>query len=109
MTIDPGTGHIPARYLGRRLRDAREDAGLSQTELASKIEVGRRTVVRYESARSLYDVQRKTMAAWALATGVPLTWLETGAVPNRPEGPGQAVLLPHLDSNQKPFGYRLAS
>lgn len=99
MTVDASGGHIPERYLGRRLRDAREDAGLKQSELADAIGVHLRTVQRYETLRSLYDVKRKTIAAWALATGVPLTWLETGQAPRfgGPDGGTSVVAGPGFE------------
>lgn len=108
MSIDLDSGHVPARHIGRRIRDAREDAGLSQAELGTATGIGGRTIQRYE--RGDVQVKRPALVAIALATGAPLTWLETGQAP-RGEGPdgGQGALLPHLDSNQKPFGYRLAS
>ncbi|WP_366125335.1 helix-turn-helix transcriptional regulator, partial [uncultured Microbacterium sp.] len=86
MSIDPGGSHIPERWLGRRLRDAREDAGLTQTEIANLLGIGRRTVIRYESATDVAETRRPVLIAWALATGVPRTWLETGQAP-RGEGP----------------------
>ena len=43
--------------------------------------------------------------AWAMTTGVPLEWIETGEDKPRPDGPGGAQGLPRLDLNQQPFGY----
>lgn len=92
-------GRIPEWTLGDRLRKAREDAGLSQVELALSIGVSRGTIGNAE-----LDDRRPlpiTLRAWADATGVPLEWLLTGTA-SPPNGPG----LPRLDSNQKPPGLR---
>lgn len=94
--------HIPVWTLGDRLRKARENAGLSQQELADAIGVARNTVGNGELGD--HRPLPITLRAWADATGVPLTWLLTGDTPPRP-GHG----LPRLDSNQKPPGLRYGS
>ena len=42
------TGAVPQITLAHRLRIAREFAGLDQSELADRAEIGRTTVVNYE-------------------------------------------------------------
>lgn len=62
--------------MGDRLRKAREDAGLSQAELALSIGVSRNTVGNAEIGdRTPLEI---TLRAWADATGVPLEWLKSG-------------------------------
>ncbi|WMM74274.1 helix-turn-helix transcriptional regulator [Rhodococcus pyridinivorans] len=80
---------IPEWTLSDRLRKAREVAGLTQSEIADRLELTRRTVGSYESGERA--PKRTTIAAWAMATAVPVTWLETGTAPS-PDGDGAAVV-----------------
>lgn len=75
---------VPEVALRHRLYIARDAAGLSQIELADRMGVSRRTIGNAETGAKI--PRRPTLAAWSLATGVPLTWLEAGEVP--PTGPG---------------------
>lgn len=75
LNENPGE-HIPELTLGRRLMLARVDAELTQAELAQRIDVSKRSVVNYESDST--TPRRHVLLSWALATGVPLAWLETG-------------------------------
>ncbi|WP_084253082.1 helix-turn-helix transcriptional regulator [Devriesea agamarum] len=99
MTVDAALGNIPQITKAVRLRLAREHAGLEQAELAERIGASRRTIGSAE--RGERDPRRTLVMAWALATGVPLQWIETGRVPS-PDGDG-THMLPRLDSNQQPF------
>jgi transcriptional regulator with XRE-family HTH domain len=77
MTTQPSNEHIPVWTAGDRFRKAREDAGLTQTELADAIGVDRKTISAYE----LDDRKRPmkmVVAAWAMRCGVPVAWLMTG-------------------------------
>lgn len=75
---------IPTWSLVDRLRKSREAAGLTQQQLAKALGVSRRTLVTYERNDQL---KRRVLMAWALATGVPLAWLEQGTEPeNGPDG-----------------------
>ena len=65
--------------MAHRLRIAREYAGLEQSELAERAEIGRTTIVNYEQG---YRTPRRLyLRAIAEATGVDLHWLETGEAP----------------------------
>jgi len=90
MSTEMFYGHIPEYTVGRRLRAAREDTGLSQSEFADSTGISRRTISRYESATSMNEVKRPILMAWAMATGVPMIWLETGERPD-PENPGPGL------------------
>lgn len=79
----------PAWTKGDVLRKARESAGLSQAELARRLEVDVNTVRRVEANRS--PINRSRIYSWAGATGVEVDWFD--------------YWLPRLDSNQRPFGY----
>ncbi len=82
MTTAVDFGHIPERTIGRRLRDAREDTGMSQSEFAEATGLSRRTISRCEQAADLSEIKRPTLLSWAFATNVPLEWLRTGIVPS---------------------------
>ncbi len=66
-------GHIPQWTVGDRMRKAREDARLNQSDLAGKVEIARSSIVNYETDRRM--VSRPVLIAWSLATGVPYEWL----------------------------------
>jgi transcriptional regulator with XRE-family HTH domain len=106
MTINVTTGQVPSWTPGDRFRKAREIRGLTQAQLAEMLGVSQRTVARAEESTESHLPKRPVMVAWALGTAVPLSWLETGADGGATPGPG--ISLPHLDSNQEPFGLRLA-
>lgn len=88
MSTAHDIGHIPERTIGRRLRDAREDTGMSQSEFAEATGMSRRTITRMEQASTPEGMRKPALMAWAMATGVPLSWLQTGVVPqtNDPDG-----------------------
>jgi len=58
--------------LHKSLRVSRKTAG----RIAEDLDTHRNTVANYLSGRS--QPKRETLAGWALATGVPLRWLESG-------------------------------
>lgn len=66
--------------LSDRLAKALEVAGMTNQEMADCLGVSRNTISNYthgnSSPRKLY------MREWAMRTGVPLEWLETGTFPN---------------------------
>src|SRR5262245_24654121 len=67
---------IPVWTLGDRLRKAREHADLLPHEMATKLDLSRNTVGRYESDRIV--PKRSVILHWALITGVDSEWLERG-------------------------------
>ena len=97
-------GRIPTFTRGDRFRRARLDAGHTNVErFADLLGVGRALISSVESER--HEPRRIVVRAWAQATGVNQTWLETGEAPS-PDGDGASIsLLPQLDSNQQPFDY----
>lgn len=84
-----------------RLRRALRVSGISVNDMADYLEVSRNTVTTWINGR--HEPRRRDLAAFALRTGFPLEWLETGNAPRPGGGGGQ--MLPHLDSNQKPAGF----
>ena len=73
---------VPEWTMADRLRKARESAGLEQRELAADIGVSRNTVHNYERGRVV--PRRPVVLAWAIRTGVPVSWLWDGADDDAP-------------------------
>ena len=95
---------VPAHTMGDRYRRARLNAGYKNVqEFADLLGIGRNSVATVESDR--HAPRKIVVRAWAMATGVPEKWLETGETPS-PDGDGvSGSVLPQLDSNQQPFDY----
>lgn len=85
MTISP-VGVVPEWTRGDRLRKAREITGMTTRQFAEHIGVSQKTVTDAENEKR--PTMRKILLnAWALGTGVPAEWLETGVAPTD-GGPG---------------------
>jgi transcriptional regulator with XRE-family HTH domain len=86
MTEAPQTSAtVPQWTLGDRMKKAREHAGLKQSELAEITGIGRSTMPTYETGKVI--PARPVLLSWAVATGVPLSWLMHGdADPGPPDG-----------------------
>lgn len=69
--------------LGDRLAKALHVAGLTSQDMAEALEVSRNTVSNYINGNT--KPRKLYLREWALKTGVPLEWLETGAFPGIPE------------------------
>lgn len=72
-----------------RLRKAREEAGMTQQQLADRIDVSQRTVSNYENPA--HDGARKPLVVkqWAFATGFDYDLVMTGEPgPDSPDGLG---------------------
>lgn len=80
MTVNAAQD-VPQFDLADRLRKAREQAGLDQGELAHKLGIARTTVSAYESRNR--PPSRLALIGWALLTGVPIEWLESGKAPGQ--------------------------
>jgi len=89
MTSAYEGGGVPQIEVRHRLRIAREYAGLEQEELAERMGITRSTVSNAENGKGA--PRRTTINAWALACGVPASWILTGISPeDGPPGPGAA-------------------
>ncbi len=73
MTINYDDGAIPQWTQGEALRKAREDAGLTQRELADRLGSHVNTIRDLEG--DARPPRRPVIMAWALATGVSVRWL----------------------------------
>ena len=71
---------------GERLAKARRLAGMTQTQMAVRLGIGRRSLVRYED--DTMTPNQAICIAWSVVTDVPTEWLETGAVTD-PNSHGQ--------------------
>ncbi len=89
MTTSPA-GIIPEWTIADRLRKARELTGLERIEFADELNINRNTVTNYESGKTKRH-QSIVLRAWAMRTGVPLRWLETGESGIGPDGSGQPI------------------
>lgn len=88
MTAMHEIGAIPEFTRGDRFRRARLSAGHTNVQdFADLLGVGRSLISSVESER--HAPRKIIVRAWALATGVPEYWLETGEVPG--SGPDQGV------------------
>ena len=94
-------GAVPDWTMADRLRKAREYAALEQGQLAQMIGASRTTIGNAE--RGANKPRRPLVIAWAMATGVDLTWLETGRAP-APDDPSPAPwpMRARRDSNPQP-------
>lgn len=102
MTSAYEQGTVPDFAMRHRLQLAREHAGYTRQQLADAIEVSRNTVLNAETGKT---APRKLMInAWALACGVPASWLATGTQSGPQGGPPGSLLLPRMDSNHQPPG-----
>lgn len=72
-----------------RLRKALRHNNIGVQEMADYLGVGRNTVGRYVNGHGSPD--RRTLLLWAMRTGVPIEWLETGTAPS---GPGDGGTQP---------------
>lgn len=84
MTTDATVGIVPPVLEQHRLQIARELTGLDRQDFAAELGVSRNTVSSTENGRT--KPSRLLLKAWALRTGVSLTWLETGEAPTPPPG-----------------------
>jgi transcriptional regulator with XRE-family HTH domain len=69
-SVPPSTG------IADRLRQAREDAGLSNEQLAAAVKVNRKTVERWQTDGS--SIKASRIFALAAALDVDPTWLLVG-------------------------------
>lgn len=84
---------IPRWTKADRLRKARETTGMTQREFADHVGISKNTVGNYEAGKTT-RFSRPMLAAWAMATGVPIEWLETGKIPAPEGGDGEAAPQP---------------
>lgn len=69
--------------LGDRLAKALQVANVSNNDMAAYLGKSRTSISNWIHERA--PIGRGDLVAWALKTGVPLEWLETGHFPDTPE------------------------
>ena len=80
-------GGIPVWTEGDRLGKALDHAAMKHQEMADYLGLSRNTIGNYIHGRVAID--KRTRMLWAMRTGVPPEWLETGDTPaGPPVGPG---------------------
>lgn len=89
MTSAYNQGQVPTIEVRHRLRIAREYAGLDQDQLAERAELTRSTVSNAENGKG--EPRRSTINAWAMACGVPVSWIRTGEHPGDHPGPSHGL------------------
>ncbi|MCM0622596.1 helix-turn-helix domain-containing protein [Nocardioides bruguierae] len=85
-------GAIPQWTQGDRLRKARQKTGMTAREFANELGVSHGTITNAENDNR--DVRAITIKLWALVTGVPLQWLQTGVAPTDVPDPNSPALQP---------------
>lgn len=78
MSAQTHEAGIPQWDLADRLAKALRTAGVGHGEMAEHLGVSRNTVGNYTAGRRTPNLA--TLRVWALRTGVPLEWLQTGQV-----------------------------
>ena len=102
LTITPRrlAGKLPYMALKDRIKAAREFAGLTQEELATRVRVSRPAVVMWESGKT-QTIEGENLVRTAYATGVDALWLATGEGDMRP-------LMVRDDADQMPRRLQIA-
>jgi transcriptional regulator with XRE-family HTH domain len=95
--------NYPQFTMGHRMRLVLDDRGYSVGDAAERLEVSRNTISNWLNGHT--SPRRRDVKAWCTWLAIPEEWLRWG-VAGAPTQPGG--MLPHLDSNQKPFVLRLA-
>ena len=80
MSIAPISHELLRFSQGDRLRKSLQLADISSQEMADYLEVSRNTVSRWINDER--EPNRSFIRLWAMRTGVPLEWIETGHVPS---------------------------
>lgn len=75
------------------MRKAREAAGYNQRDFAEHLGVSHQTVTNAEKGHRA--VRKITIKAWAMATGVPAQWLDTGVAPDHDDPNGNVEDTPN--------------
>lgn len=82
------SARVPQWTLADRLTKSRYVANLTQAELAEEMQIGVKTVIRYEAGGS---TKRSTLLGWAMVCGVDPSWLLTGTTNSPDDTPTQDI------------------
>lgn len=95
-----------AFHQGDWMKKALDAAGVSSKDMAQYLDVEPATVSRWLNGKRTPNKQ--TLRLWAMRTGVPLHYLETGELDTeapRPDGPDGAQESRLRESNPRPIHY----
>lgn len=95
---------VPEFDLADRMRKALRSSGVGVMEMADYLGVARNTISNWINGH--VAPSKQSLRLWALRTGVDFEWLQTGEKPHQLVADEAALVLPRLDSNQQPAGYR---
>ena len=110
MSIEPVSFDQLKFTQADRMRKSLHVADMSVQEMAEYLDVSRNTVSRWINDER--EPKRSFVRLWALRTGVPLEWLETGEVKDEtpsPDGEGVSTRSPLADLNRRPALYEGAA
>jgi len=91
MSIEPISHELLKFSQADRMRKSLHLAGVSVQEMAEYLDVNRNTVSRWINDER--EPKRSYIRLWALRTGVPLEWIETGEMPDGGDGGGGASMV----------------
>lgn len=97
MTTDPHAT-IPEWTVGDRLRKARQLTGLTTRDFAKAIGVSQATITSAETGAR--TPRRITLLAYAMRSGVPIEWIETGEEPHAPGPDGGGQIESHTHNRR---------
>lgn len=94
---------IPEFDTADRMRKSLRASNVGVQEMAEYLGVARNTVGNWINGR--IEPSTQTLRLWALRTGVPFKWLQTGETPtgNAPDGGSEC---PQSGSNRRPADYK---
>lgn len=102
MTTSHAAGKIPEWGLHDRMRKSAHVAGISVQAMADYFGVSRNTVGAWINGR--VEPSLSTIRLWALATGVPFEWLQTGEMPcPSPSPDGGGTTDPGLNAGRSSY------
>ena len=88
-------------HQGDWLKKSLDVSGATAAEIAELIDVSIRTMTNYLGGHTRPNDRK--LAKWAMRTGVPLSYLQTGILPEGPEGNGSRL----GESNSRPSHYNV--
>mgnify|MGYP003582546071 CR=1 FL=1 len=86
-----------------RMRRALRVSDIAVGEMADYLQVSRNTVTAWINGRN--EPRRRDLAAFALRTGFPVAWLETGEAPHDGGAPDGGITSHLGESNSRPNHY----
>ena len=89
---------IPVWTVCDRMVKARKDAAMSQTDMAERLSISRRSISRYEDG--IIAPSTAVLVAWAYFTNVPTDWLLDGTTDGDEGGSTHSTWTPLIPGQQ---------